>query len=87
MYNIIPELEPLFVRLHVLLGAKNALHWTQRAIGEKPVLIVTVTNFLEGIRHKALIIRDLTETDALGIVASESVIVGAGCGYACRSPP
>jgi hypothetical protein len=77
MYNIIPELEPLFVRFSVLLGAKHALHWTQRAIGEKPLLIVTVTNFLEGIRHRALIISDFSQEDALAILASESLIATA----------
>jgi hypothetical protein len=39
--------------------------------------VVQVINFLDGIRHRALVIRDFSSEDASAILASESVIAGA----------
>jgi hypothetical protein len=77
MYNISSELEPLFVRLQVLLGGRSGLHWSPLAIGSKNFLAVQVINFLDGIRHRALVIRDFSSEDASAILTSESVIAGA----------
>jgi hypothetical protein len=77
MYNISPELEPLFVRLQVIIGGKSGLHWSPLTIGSKHFLAVQVFNFLDGVRHRALVIRDFLSEDASAILTSESVIAGA----------
>jgi hypothetical protein len=74
MYNISPALEPLFVRLNVLIGRMSTLYWSHLAIGSKPLLAVLAINFLDGVRHRALIIRDFSPEDVSAILASESMI-------------
>jgi hypothetical protein len=78
MYNLPPDLEPLFVRVQVLLGSRTtAFHWRPLAIGPKPVLTLQVIDYLGGIRHRALLIRDFSADDAAAIVRDDSVIEAA----------
>jgi len=63
--------------LQVIIGGKSCLHWPSLAIGSKNFLAVQAINFLGGVRHRALVIRDFSSEDASAILASEAVIVGA----------
>ncbi len=70
MYDLLPELEALFLRMQVVIGGKSALRWQTNLVGDKPFLSAFVINFVDGIRHRVLLVPKLTIPDVGGILAS-----------------
>jgi hypothetical protein len=68
MYNLSPELEPLFFRMQVVIGGKSALRWQTNLVADKPFLSVFVINFIDGIRHRVFVVPKLSIPDLRGIL-------------------
>jgi hypothetical protein len=73
-YDLPDDLGALIVRLEVTLGRKNMLNWSHMNCGDKRILAVTVTNFLDGVRHRAMLIPSLSAADCRGLVLAEDLI-------------
>jgi hypothetical protein len=70
MYNLPPELEALFFRMHVFIGGKSALRWQINLAGDKPFLSMSIINFADGIKHRVFLVPKLTVPDVGGILLS-----------------
>jgi len=70
MYDLSPEIEPLFFRMQVVIGGKSALRWQTNLVADKPFLSVFVINFIDGIRHRVFVVPKLTIPDLRGILIS-----------------
>lgn len=74
MYDLSPELEPLFFRMQVIIGGKSALRWQTNMAADKPFLSVFVLNFVDGIKHRIFIVPRLSIPDLRGILISTDAI-------------
>jgi hypothetical protein len=74
MYDLSPELEPLFFRMQVIIGGKSALRWQTNMAADKPILGVFVLNFVDGIKHRVFIVPRLSIPDLHGILISTDAI-------------
>jgi TIR domain len=74
MYDLSPELEPLFFRMQVIIGGKAALRWQTNMAADKSILSVFVLNFIDGIKHRVFIVPRLSIPDLRGILISTDAI-------------
>jgi hypothetical protein len=74
MYDLSPELEPLFFRMQVIIGGKATLRWQTNMAANKSILSVFVLNFVDGIKHRVFIVPRLSIPDLRGILISTDAI-------------
>lgn len=74
MYDLPPEIELLFFRMHVIIGGKSGLRWQTNLISDKLFLSVFVMNFIDGVRHRVFIVPRLTIPDLRGIMHNADAI-------------
>jgi hypothetical protein len=75
MYGLAPEIETFFSRLNVVLGSRAALRWQEHRLDDKAILSVFVVNMIDGVRHRAFLVPQLSIVTARTIVHRMAEIV------------
>ena len=60
--------------MQVIVGGKSALRWQACMAADKPCLLVSVLNFIDGIRHRIFIVPRLSVPDLRGILISADAV-------------
>ena len=76
MYDLSPDIEPLFFRMKVIIGGKSGMRWQTNLVADKKFLSLFVMNFTDGVRHRVFLVPKLTLPELGGIMHNADAIAG-----------